>query len=300
MNPAPVPPRMHRPAFEGIWLPMVTPMRGGQVDIPAARVLARMVCEAGISGLVLFGTTGEGNLLRDREKAALFETLRNDQPDLPLVFGVGGIDTRQMALTVRHVESLAPAGYLIPPPCYLRPSQEGIVWHYRHIAEATPRPIIVYDIPERTGVAISLQTLAELSRDPQFAAVKECATVMMGELNRRPDLMPALCGTDAWLLDHFMTGGRGAMPASAHIRPDLFVALYHAARAGNGAQATELFATLKPLVETLFSEPNPAPVKRALALQGLIADELRLPLLPASASLTRALQPLLQECAEHA
>lgn len=300
MNPDAMPPRIHRLAFEGIWLPMVTPMRGGQIDIPAARLLARMVCEAGITGLVLFGTTGEGNLLRDAEKAALFETLRKDQPDLPLVIGVGGIDTRDMALAVRHFDSLAPAGYLIPPPCYLRPSQAGIVWHYRQIAEATQRPIIVYDIPERTGVAISLQTLAELSRSPQFAAVKECSTVMMGELNRRPDLMPALCGTDSWLLDHFMTGGRGAMPASAHIRPDLFVALCHAARDGNGVLAADLFAALKPLIDTLFSEPNPAPVKRALALQGLIADELRPPMLPASASLTRALQPLLQECAEYA
>jgi 4-hydroxy-tetrahydrodipicolinate synthase len=300
MNPDPIPPRIHRPAFEGIWLPMVTPMRDGQIDIPAARALARMVRDAGIAGLVLFGTTGEGNLLRDSEKIALFEAIRIDQPSLPLVIGVGGIDTRDMAQAVRRLDQLVPTGYLIPPPCYLRPSQEGIVWHYRQIAEATQRPIIVYDIPERTGVAISLHTLAELSRDPQFAAVKECSTVMMGEINRRPDLMPALCGTDAWLLDHFMTGGRGAMPASAHIRPDLFVALCHAARDGNGEEAAELFATIKPLVETLFSEPNPAPVKRALALQGLIADELRPPMLPASASLTRALQPLLQECAEHA
>lgn len=115
------------PAFDGLWLPMVTPMRGGYVDCEAAQALARYYRNAGVAGLVLFGSTGEGNLLSIPEKIEMIEAIRRDPHALPLVFGAGGVDTRGVAAAIRRLDKYAPAGYLVPPPYYLGPSQQGIL-----------------------------------------------------------------------------------------------------------------------------------------------------------------------------
>ena len=163
-----------RPVFEGIWLPMVTPMRAGHVDCEAAQALARYYRNAGIAGLVLFGSTGEGNLLSLPEKIDMIEAIRTDPHALPLVFGAGGVDTRGVAAAIRRLDKLSPAGYLVPPPYYLCPSQQGILWHYRQIAWATERPVILYNIPKRAGVAMTVETMETLAALPQFGSVKEC------------------------------------------------------------------------------------------------------------------------------
>lgn len=268
-------------AFEGLWLPMVTPIRGGHVDLDAAQALARYYRNAGIAGLVLFGSTGEGNLLSMPEKTDMIEAIASDAHALPLVLGVGGVDTRGVAAAVRRLDRYAPAGYLVPPPYYLGPSQAGILWHYRQIAWATERPIILYNIPKRTGVAMTVETMEALVALPNFGAVKECNPAVLGALNARGRLN-ALCGEDLALLDHFLAGGRGAIPAAAHLFPERFVELMQLAQAGDIEAARDCFEPLRPLIRLLFSEPNPAPVKRALAIQGLIADELRMPMMPAS------------------
>lgn len=283
MHPSP------KPVFEGLWLPMVTPMRGGHVDLDAAQALARYYRNAGIAGLVLFGSTGEGNLLSMPEKIEMIEAINSDSHALPLVLGVGGVDTRGVATAVRRLDRYAPAGYLVPPPYYLGPSQAGILWHYRQIAWATERPIILYNIPKRAGVAMTVETMEALAVLPNFGAVKECNPAVLAALNARSRLN-ALCGEDLALLDHFLAGGRGAIPAAAHLFPERFVALMALAQAGDTQAARECFDPLRPLIRLLFSEPNPAPVKRALAMQGLIADELRLPLMPASRELSARLR----------
>lgn len=283
-----------RAAFEGIWLPMITPLRQGRIDLDAARALARRYRRAGLSGLVLFGSTGEGSLLSATEKCEMLEAIRAETPDLPLVVGASGIDTRGVAAAVRRLDRLAPAGYLVSPPCYLRPSQAGIVWHYRQIAWSTPRPILLYNIPERTGVAMTVETMETLAQDPQFAAVKECDPALLQVLNARGRL-PALCGADTVLPEHFLAGGRGAIPAAAHLFPERFVAVMQAARAGQAEAAQWLYAPLRRLVRLLYAEPNPAPLKRALALEGWIADELRPPLMPASDALTEKLRRALEQ-----
>lgn len=278
-----------KPMFEGLWLPMVTPMRGGRVDLDAAQALARYYRNAGIAGLVLFGSTGEGNLLSMPEKIEMIEAINSDSHALPLVLGVGGVDTRGVATAVRRLDRYAPAGYMIPPPYYLGPSQAGILWHYRQIAWATERPIILYNIPKRAGVAMTVETMEALAVLPNFGAVKECNPTVLAALNARGRLN-ALCGEDLALLDHFLAGGRGAIPAAAHLYPERFVALMALAQSGDAQAARECFDPLRPLIRLLFSEPNPAPVKRALAMQGLIADELRLPMMPASRELSARLR----------
>ncbi|MDT4829441.1 4-hydroxy-tetrahydrodipicolinate synthase family protein [Achromobacter agilis] len=275
--------------FEGIWLPMITPMRGGHVDLDAAQALARYYRNAGIAGLVLFGSTGEGNLLSVPEKTGMIEAISSDPDALPLVFGAGGVDTRGVAAAIRRLDKYRPAGYLVPPPYYLGPSQAGILWHYRQIAWATERPIILYNIPKRAGVTMTVQTMETLAALPNFRAVKECNPSVLTALNARRALAP-LCGEDLALLDHFLAGGRGAIPAAAHLYPDRYVEIMQLARDGHAEAARELFEPLRGLIRLLFAEPNPAPIKRALAMQGLIADELRMPMTSASRELGARLQ----------
>ncbi|ARP96077.1 4-hydroxy-tetrahydrodipicolinate synthase family protein [Bordetella genomosp. 13] len=281
-------------SLEGLWLPMITPMRQGRIDLYAAQALARRYREAGIAGLVLFGSTGEGSLLGVGEKCDMIEAVRSDDHALPVVVGATGIDTRSVAALVRRLDRLAPAGYLIPPPCYLRPSQAGIVWHYHQIAWTTERPVILYNIPERTGVAMTVDTIETLARDPQYAGVKECNPVLLMALNQRGQVR-ALCGDDTMLMEHFSSGGTGAIPAAAHLYPERFVAMMRAARAGHMDRAEALFAPLRKLIRLLYAEPNPGPIKRALSMQGLVADELRQPMMPASAGLTARLERVMMQ-----
>lgn len=276
-------------AFEGIWLPMITPMRGGYVDLEAAQALARYYRNAGIAGLVLFGSTGEGSLLSMPEKIDMIEAISSDPHALPLVFGAGGVDTRGVAAAIRRLDKYQPAGYLVPPPYYLGPSQAGILWHYRQIAWATERPIILYNIPKRTGVTMTVETMETLAALPNFCAVKECNPSVLAALNARGTLAP-LCGEDLALLDHFAAGGRGAIPAAAHLYPERYIEVMQLARDGHLEAARELFEPLRGLIRLLYAEPNPAPIKRALAMQGLVADELRMPMTSASRELGQRVQ----------
>jgi 4-hydroxy-tetrahydrodipicolinate synthase len=275
--------------FDGLWLPMVTPLRQGRVDLLAAQRLARFYRDAGISGLVLFGSTGEGNLLTLTEKIEMVQAIRDDADALPIMIGAGGVDTGGVATAIRRLDALHPAGYLVPPPYYLCPSQAGIMWHYRQITWATDRPLVLYNIPKRTGVQMTVETMEALARCPTIVAVKECNPTVLQTLRQRGRIA-TLCGEDKALLTHFHAGGTGAIPASAHVRPDLFVKMMRLAQAGQADAARDLFDALSPVIRLLFTEPNPAPVKKALALQGLINDELRMPLTPASRALAARLQ----------
>jgi 4-hydroxy-tetrahydrodipicolinate synthase len=277
------------PRFDGLWLPMVTPLRQGRIDLPAAQRLARHYRDAGIAGLVLFGSTGEGNLLTLTEKIEMIQAIRDDGQALPIMIGAGGVDTGGVAAAIRRLDAVHPAGYLVPPPYYLCPSQAGIIWHYRQITWATERPLVLYNVPKRTGVQMTVETMETLARCPTIVAVKECNPAVLHTLRQRGRIL-ALCGEDKALLAHFCAGGTGAIPASAHIRPELFVRMMQLARAGREDEARGLFDALSPIIRLLFSEPNPAPVKKALALQGWIGDELRMPLTPASQALATRLQ----------
>lgn len=284
------------PALTGLWLPMVTPLRQGRVDVEAAVQLARHYRRAGIDGLVLFGSTGEGNLLSLAERCEMVTALRADVEAgaLPIMLGLGGVDTSGVAAALRRLDRLAPVAYLVPPPYYLCPTQAGIKWHYRQLAWATDRPIMLYNVPKRTGSALTVESMEMLAATQRIAGVKECdATRLMAVLQRGK--IAAVCGEDMALCSFFLAGGRCAIPAAAHLRPDLFVAMMRLAQAGRVAEARALENQLKPLVRVLFSEPNPAPVKKALAMAGLIQDELRPPMMAASRALAGRLRRVLEQ-----
>lgn len=271
-------------SFRGIWVPLVTPMADGDIDLARLQTLADGLIAQGAHGLVVCGTTGEAPQLDLAEQsAALSAVLETAHRRCPVLLGVGGSDTFAAACKVRTLDDAGLAGYLVSTPAYVRPSQEGLLRHFETIADATDRPIVLYNVPARTGVDLSLATARTLARRPQFAAIKEASGSLqrMEELARHTPLF-LLCGDDALLFAALCGGGAGAISASAHIRVDLYVQLYDLVRAGRLAEAMTLFDHLLPVIRLLFSEPNPAPLKAALSMQGLLRDELRLPMTPAS------------------
>ncbi len=273
-------------SFRGIWVPLATPMDHGEIDLARLQTLADRLIADGAHGLVVCGTTGEAPQLDLAEQSAVLSAvLETAHRRCPVLMGVGGSDTYAAAAKVREFDDTELAGYLVGTPAYVRPSQEGLLRHFETIADATDRPIVLYNVPARTGVNLELATARTLAQHPQFAAIKEAG----GSLQRMKDLvrhtpLAMLCGDDALLFAALCAGGHGAISAAAHIRVDLFVQVYDLVHAGHLAEAMTLFDHLLPMIHLLFSEPNPAPLKAALAMQGLLRDELRLPMTPASST----------------
>lgn len=270
----------------GIWVPLVTPMHHGEIDLTRLQTLADGLITDGVHGLVVCGTTGEASQMTLAEQsAALAAVLETAAQRCPVLLGVGGSDTRAASAKVRQFDGMDLAGYLVATPAYVRPSQDGLLRHFETIADATARPIVLYNVPARTGVQLELATACTLAERLQFAAIKEAG----GSLQRMRELvqrtpMQMLCGDDQLLFAALCEGGHGAISASAHLRADLYVQLHDLVRDGLLANAMTLFDHLLPTIQLLFSEPNPAPLKAALSLQGKVHDELRLPMTPASSA----------------
>ena len=285
--------------FQGIWVPMVTPFRDGAIDFDAAQQLAGELAASGVNGLVVCGTTGEAAMLGEAEQGMLLgSVLEAVGPRFPVVMGVGGSDTRTVTAAVQRYHDHPLAGLLISAPAYVRPSQEGIVRHFQAIAAATDHSIVLYNVPARTGVHITTATAALLARDTHFVAIKEAGGQLdqFGQLLRETHL-DVLCGDDALLLASLALGAHGAMSAAAQVRPDLYAQLFELVQTNRHADAGALFKTMLPAIRLLFAEPNPGPIKAALAMQGKLRDELRLPMTAMSGAgqqkLALALEPML-------
>lgn len=282
--------------FSGIWIPVVTPFAAdSRVDHGALRKLVQLYARAGVAGLVALGTTGEPSALDADEQSAVLSTiLAEASGKLPVVAGVAGNNARGLRERVLELNALPLAGLLIAAPYYVRPSQAGLVEHFTSLADASDKPIILYDIPARTGVRIELDTLLTLAAHPRIVAIKDCA----GSLDTTHALildgrLQVLAGDDINLFNTICAGGSGAIAASAHVRPERFVALHRALHAGRLDEGRAIFHTLVPLIRALTAEPNPAPVKAALAAQRLIEGDLRPPMTRASEVLRERLDVLL-------
>jgi len=276
--------------FSGIWIPLVTPFEHGAVDHRALDALVRRYARAGVAGFVALGTTGEPAALDAREQDAVLATVFEAAGALPVVVGVSGNHTASVCERIGELNGLPIAGVLASAPYYIRPSQAGLVGHFTALADASRQPLIVYDIPQRTGVRLELSTLLELAAHERIVAVKDCG----GSLDKTLALiadgrLDVLCGEDLEMFGALCAGARGAIAASAHVRPERFVAMERMLREGHLADARTVWHSLVPLVRTMFAEPNPAPVKAALALDGLIRNELRAPMSVVSDGLQREL-----------
>jgi 4-hydroxy-tetrahydrodipicolinate synthase len=277
--------------IRGIWLPLVTPLKDGKLDEISLKRLLRHIAARPVDGLVVAATTGEG-LMLDEEEVERIATIAADEMGdlLPIYLGLAGTDTRALVKRLSRVERLPVTGTLISSPSYVRPSQEGLYRHFEALSEATDRPILVYNIPYRTGVAIANDTLLRLAERPGIVGVKDCCTDPAQSLDlirRRPRGFAVMTGEDAQFHLALAQGADGGIVASAHIETERFAAIHAAHRDdGDTRTALKLWHDLSELTRLLFTEPNPAPIKYWLYRQGLIdCPEVRLPLTPISAGL---------------
>ncbi|NIE69235.1 4-hydroxy-tetrahydrodipicolinate synthase [Burkholderia sp. Ax-1719] len=281
-------------SFSGIWIPLVTPFSAGAVDHEALDALVRHYVQAGVAGFVALGTTGEPAALDEREQDAVLATVLASAGALPVVAGVSGNHTQSVCERIAALNDTPVAGVLAAAPYYIRPSQAGVIGHFAALADASRKPVILYDIPARTGVALALPTLLELAEHERIVAVKDCG----GSLDKTLALildgrLQVLCGEDLDMFGMMCAGASGAIAASAHVMPERFVAMERALREGRLDEARAIWHTLVPLVRAMFAEPNPGPVKAALARQGLLRNELRAPMMRVSDDLEEALGKLL-------
>jgi 4-hydroxy-tetrahydrodipicolinate synthase len=277
--------------FSGSWIPLVTPFRDGAVDHAALRRFTVHCVQAGVAGFVACGSTGEAAALDDGEQAAVLATVLAAAHGKPVLMGLAGNHlgrTRERLLRLADVREGAAqaAGFLVPAPYYVRPSQSGLLQWFGTLADASPQPLVVYDIPYRTGVEMALPTLLALAAHPRVRAVKDCA----GAPDKTRALiadgrLAVLAGNDGEIFSTLCLGGAGAVAASAMLHPAAWVGLHRALAAQHLHQARAAWQQLAPLIALMFSEPNPAPLKAWLAHTGWMADELRAPMTRCSAPL---------------
>ncbi len=286
-------------SFSGIWVPLVTPFQDGAIDFPALRNLARRIADAGVAGLVVCGSTGEAAALSGEEQLAVLDAVLQAVPGCPVVMGLAGNNMTCVLQRLQQIQRRPVRGLLVPPPYYVRPSQAGLLDYYRTLADASAVPLIVYNIPYRTGVNIEAATLRDIARHARIVALKDCGGDQGAAMRLIADeTLDVLAGEDLQLFSTLCLGGSGAIVASAHIRPDLFVRFARYAEAGELHAARQVFYRLRPVIELLFEEPNPAPLKAALSTMGLVKEELRAPMQTASPALKEKLSDALRslEC----
>jgi 4-hydroxy-tetrahydrodipicolinate synthase len=290
---------LHRPRLAGLWLPLVTPFRDGALDEASLAGLVRHYAQSPIDGVVLAATTGECLTLDDDETERLVAIVATTLAGkMPIYLGLSGSDTRKLEQRLTATAAWPVTGYLIACPYYSRPSQEGLLRHFTALAQHTEKPIVLYNIPYRTGVNLSNETLFRLAEHANIVGIKDCSAdaAQSGELLRlRPPGFSVLTGEDALYYGALAQGADGGVLASAHVDTAAFAALRDAwlARDIDGARAR--WNELVDLVRLLFAEPNPAPIKHWLWRAGIIASpELRLPMTGVGPALAGRLDRLLQ------
>lgn len=284
--------------FSGVWLPIITPFKDGEIDYAGYERLVDHYVRAGISGLIPLGTTGESPTIDDAEAEALVErTVATVAGRVPILVGVGGNDTRKVVKAVKRLQKHAVQGILSVCPYYNRPSQDGMREHFIRVAEATDRPILIYNIPYRTGVNLANETLLALAEVPNIAGVKDSSGIIAQSLDllrQRPPGFAVLTGEDAFFYTMLAHGGDGGILASAHVETATFLSVYERMVANDHQGALKAWARLEPMVPLLFKEPNPVPIKHCLWRQRLIASaECRLPLTRVSDALAKDLDRLI-------
>ena len=273
--------------WSGVGTALVTPFtRTGAIDEPALRALVTRQVEGGVHFVVPCGTTGETpTLSADERERVVRITVEICAGRIPVLAGVGGYDTAEVAATASAVEGLGVQGLLSVTPYYNKPTQEGLYQHYAAIAASTSLPIIVYNVPGRTGCNVEPRTLVRLAAIPNIVAVKEASGNMtqICEVCRLvPDGFTVLAGDDALALPAMAVGGKGVISVASNVVPDRMARLVNAALAGDFAAARAEHHALLPLMLVNFIESNPIPVKAALAMMELCDEVYRLPMVPPS------------------
>ena len=274
-----------RTPFTGCGTALVTPFTSsGAVDEAAVRRLAKRQMDAGVHFLVPCGTTGEAPTLSAAERTRVVEIVADEaRGRVPVLAGAGGYDTREVIEAAHAMQAAGANGLLSVTPYYNKPTPEGLYRHYQAIAEATPLPIVVYNVPGRTGCNVDPATLARLATIPHLAGVKEASgnmTQICEVLRAVPPEFLVLSGDDALTLPAMAVGARGVVSVASNEIPAEMAQLVEAAEANDFVFARELHSRLLPLMLANFAESNPIPVKALMAQMGLLEESYRLPMVP--------------------
>lgn len=268
--------------FKGAIVAIVTPFKKGKVDESSLRKLVEFQIKNGTDGIVPCGTTGESSTLSHEEHDRVIEIVIDAvKKRVPVIAGTGSNSTAEAIRLTRHAYKAGADGALMVAPYYNRPTQEGLYQHYKTVAEAVKIPIIVYNIPGRTGVNINPDTLARLAKIKNIVGVKEAS----GSIKQMSDVISlcgpkftVLSGDDLFTLPLMAMGGHGVISVISNVAPNDMAGLVDAFAAGDLEKAKALHFKMSGLIDALFIETNPAPVKAALSLMKKISYEVRLPL----------------------
>jgi 4-hydroxy-tetrahydrodipicolinate synthase len=283
--------------LRGLWLPLVTPFRNGELDEASLRRLVRHYANSPIDGLVLAATSGEGLSLGMRELELLVALARSEISGsgryMPICLGLSGAATAKMQEALDETAAWPIDGYLIASPYYTRPSQRGLLQHFSTLADHASWPIVLYNIPYRTAVNLENATLLQLAAHPNIVGIKDCGAdraQSIDFLRRRPPGFRVLTGEDAQYYEALADGADGAILLSAHVETDIFASVWTLLKDGDREAAQARWDSISDLTALLFAEPSPAPAKYWLSRSGLIdSAEVRLPMVEVSAPLAARL-----------
>ncbi len=271
--------------FQGVITALVTPFLNGVIDEKAFIHLIESQIANGIQGIVPVGTTGESPTLSNEEHLRVIElAVQTVKGRIPVIAGTGSNSTQEAIDLTQAAEKLGADGALLVAPYYNRPTQAGLLAHFGEIANATKLPLILYSIPGRCGVEIAVETVAQLAKmHPNIVAIKEAGgqSDRVSQLRQLlPESFDILCGDDSLFLSFMAVGAVGVISVASHIVPKQIIQMMLAFQSGKIAEAEKMHRALYPAFKDLFIESNPAPVKAALAREGFMSPEVRLPLVP--------------------
>jgi len=278
---------MHGNLFYGCGTALVTPFKGNRIDFDALEGLIDWQLDCGADAIVVLGTTGEPATVTDSERSAIVEcAAARCLHRAPLVVGAGSNDTRRAVAQSIEAQRLGADALLVVTPYYNKASRAGLIGHYNAVADSVDIPIIMYNVPARTGVNLDADTVAELAKHPNLCAVKEAS----GSLRQMTDLARACgegiaiyCGNDDQVPPAMALGARGVISVAANLIPGVMSEMVSDWLRGEPKKCLEAQLEYLPLIRLLFDEVSPIPVKAALALMGRIENTLRLPLCPLDA-----------------
>ena len=273
--------------LSGCGTALITPFRNGEVDYDAFAALVDRQVAAGIDVLVPLGTTGETPCLEDDERVRILQIAKEHSAGLPIIAGGGTNSLQHTIRSMRQLDSHGVDAFLIVVPYYNKPTQEGQYQYFKAVAESTDKPVVLYNVPGRTGVNMTAETALRLAEIDNVVAIKEASgnkEQIMEILRNAPEGFQVLSGNDddtLWMMEN---GGAGIISVASNVAPVQLAEFVKAIREGRKEEAKMWNEKLTPLFNNCFVESNPIPAKAAMAAMGLIENELRLPLVPSQKS----------------
>lgn len=285
--------------ISGVWIPLVTPFQDGEVDLPSYRKLVDYYIEAGAAGLFPLGTTGEAPTLDEGEVDKIIATtIEAADGRAPILIGAGGNATAKVVRQIHRMGRYDVQGFVSVCPYYNRPTQDGMRKHFAAIADATDRDMLIYNIPYRTSVNLTNESLLALAEIPNIVGVKDSSGIILQSLELlalSPPDFSVLTGEDPMFFTSLCNGASGGILAAAHIAPERYIQISELIAANDLDSARAIWRPLQQFIPKLFQEANPIPVKHCLWRQGLIASpECRLPLSTISRGLAQELDQMLK------